>query len=242
VTALRPGSRSRTPAALLLGLALAARASGADDELGRLPALPAGAIRVYLVRHAQSLSNLDPVPALSPEQLDHLTDLGKRQAEAAGGALAGGGTSSVLSSPASRARETAAAVARALGLGAPGVEPRLRPITLGRGADGRTLTWKERSAEWEAGRDDRPADGESLEDVGERVGDLVRGLARSRRGTSLALVAHGEVIAAYLGRVRGTPAARRYPFSLVNGSISVVDVLPTGSETLRLVNYAPATP
>ena len=42
--------------------------------------------------------------------------------------------------------------------------------------------------------------------------------------------------------IEGTPAAKRYPFSLVNGSISVVDVLPTGSETLRLVNYAPALP
>ena len=148
----------------------------------------------------------------------------------------------MLSSPASRARETAAAVAKALGLGTPGIEPRLRPLGLGHGADGRSLTWKDRGALWEAGRDARPADGESLEDVGERVGDLVRGVARSRRGTGLVLVAHAEVIAAYLGRVRGTPAAKRYPFSLVNGSISVVDVLPTGSESLRLVNYAPAVP
>ncbi len=240
----RPGAgfRSHTAAALLLGLGLAARGTGADEELARLPALPAGAIRVYLVRHAQSLSNLDPLPPLRPDELDHLSDLGKRQAEATGRALGGAGVSAVLSSPASRARETAAAVARTLGLGAAGVDPRLRPLALGHGADGRSLTWKDRGAEWEAGRDVRPAAGESLEDVGERVGDLVLGVARSRRGTSLVLVAHAEVIAAYLGRVRGTPAAKRYPFSLVNGSISVVDVLPTGSETLRLVNYAPAVP
>jgi probable phosphoglycerate mutase len=228
--------------ALVLALGLAASAAGVDDELARMPALPAGATRVYLVRHAQALSNLDPAPALGAAELDHLTELGRRQAEAAGRALSGGGATSVLSSPAARARETAAAVARVLALDAPGVESRLRPMALGHGADGRPLTWKERGAEWEAGRDARPKGGESLEDVAERIQDLVRGLGRSRRGASLVLVAHAEVIAAYLGRVRGTPAAKRYPFSLVNGSISVVDVLPTGSETLRVVNYAPASP
>ena len=81
-----------------------------------------------------------------------------------------------------------------------------------------------------------------MEAVGHRVGDFVRALARSRRGASLVLVAHSEVIAAYLGEVSGTPAPKRYPPSLGNGSISVVDVFATGAETLRLTNHVPAVP
>jgi broad specificity phosphatase PhoE len=219
---------------------LAANPALADDALGALPALHSGSLRVYLVRHGQSLSNLDPAPDLPPERLDHLTELGTRQAEAVGQALLGRHVSSVYSSPASRARETAEAVARGLGIGAPSVEARLRPMELGHAADGRTLAWKERVAEWEAGRDTSPAGGESMEQVGDRVGQLVKALARSRRGASVVFVAHGEVIGAYLGRVRDTPAPKRYPFGLANGSITVVDVAATGAQTIVLANHAPA--
>ncbi len=159
-----------------------------------------------------------------------------------GRALAGRGVASVFSSPASRARETAEAVARALGIEPPSVDAKLAPMALGRAPDGRTLTWKERIAEWEAGRDPSPAEGESMERVGDRVRELVQALARSRRGTSVVLVAHSEVIGAYVGRVRGKPAPKRYPPGLVNGSITVVDVAVTGAETIRLANRAPATP
>jgi broad specificity phosphatase PhoE len=233
----------RSAVVLLLGATLLpGPASRADDALGGLPPLPSGALRVYLVRHGQALSNLDPVPDLPPTELDHLTAMGTRQAEAAGRALVGRGVTSVLTSPASRARETAEWVARVLVLPPPAVEPRLRPLALGRGTDGRKLTWKDRAAEWEAGRDPSPPDGESMERVGDRLGELVHALARSRRGTGLVLVAHGEVLAAYLGHVRGTPAPKRNPPGLTNGSITVVDVAPTGAATIRLENHRPAVP
>jgi broad specificity phosphatase PhoE len=238
----RPAAR-RVAFVLLLGvMSLSAPASRADDALGGLPPLPSGALRVYLVRHGQALSNLDPVPDLPPDQLDHLTSVGRLQAEAAGRTLAGGGATSVLTSPASRARETAVEIARALGLSPPAVEPRLRPLDLGLGTDGRKLTWKGRAAEWEAGQDPSPPGGESMERVGDRLDALVRALARSRRGTGVVLVAHGEVLAAYLGHVRGTPAPKRYPPGLTNGSITVVDVAPTGAPSIRLENHVPAAP
>jgi len=228
---------------LLLGaVLLPAPPSRADDVLAALPPLPSGALRVYLVRHGQALSNLDPAPDLPPAGLDHLTAPGTRQAEAAGRALAGRDVTLVLTSPASRARETAEGIAQVLGLSAPAVEPRLRPLELGRGTDGRRLTWKDRAAEWEAGRDPSPPEGESMERVGDRLDLLVRALARSRRGTGVVLVAHGEVLAAYLGHVRGTLAPKRYPPGLANGSITVVDVAPTGAATIRLENQVPAAP
>jgi broad specificity phosphatase PhoE len=229
--------------AWILGCGLLATGPArADDALDRLPDTPAGGVRVYLVRHAQALSNLDPAPDLPPERLDHLTELGTRQADAVGRALAGRRVSRVYSSPALRARETAEAIARALAIEAPRLEPRLAPMALGRAADGRSLTWRERTVEWEAGRDPSPADGESIERVGDRVGELVHALARSRRGTSVVLVAHGEVLAAYLGHVRGLPPASRYPPGLENASITVVDVAATGALALRLANHVPGRP
>jgi broad specificity phosphatase PhoE len=237
-------SRLASPASVacrvLLGATLLApQASFADDALGTLPPLPSGALRVFLVRHGQALSNLEPVPSLPPEQLDHLTALGRQQAEAAGHALAGLGASAVFASPASRARETAEGMSAALGLPPPAVEPRLRPMDLGRGPDGRGLSWKDRAKEWEAGRDPSPAGGESMERAGHRTAELVRAIARSRRGTAVVMVTHGEVLAAYLGEVRGIPAPRRYPPGLANGSITVVDVLPNGAATIRLTIQAP---
>jgi broad specificity phosphatase PhoE len=193
---------------------LPAPASCADDALGALAPLPSGALRVYLVRHGQALSNLDPVPALPPAELDHLTALGTRQAEAVGRALAGRGVTSVITSPASRAHETAEGIARALALPAPEVEAPLRPMERG----------------------------EPMERVGDRVDGLVRALARSRRGTGVVLVAHGEVLAAYLGHVQGPSAPKRDAKALGNGSITVVDVAPTGAPTIRLENHVPAAP
>lgn len=224
----------------LLGcVLLAASPAAAQDPLDALPAIHSGALRVYLVRHGQAFSNLDPAPDLSPERLDRLTELGARQSEAVSRALAGRGVASAYSSPTMRARETAEAVAGGLGIEAASVETRLQPMALGRAPDGRTLTWQERIAEWEAGRDPSPPGGESMERVGTRVGELVRALARSRRGRSVVLVAHSEVIGAYLGHVRGTPPAKRYPPGIATGSITVVDVVATGAETIRLVNHVP---
>jgi broad specificity phosphatase PhoE len=205
---------SRFAFLLLLAPMLLAAPASPDDALAALPPLPSGALRVYLVRHGQALSNLDPVPDLPPAEIDHLTELGRRQAEAAGRALAGRGVTSALTSPASRARETAEGIARALALSAPAVEAQLRPMERG----------------------------ETTEPVGNRVDGLVRAVARSRRGTSVVLVAHGEVLAAYLGHVQGPSAPKRDPKSLATGSITVVDVAPTGRATIRLENHSPALP
>jgi len=218
---------------------LAAFDARAGDALAELPAPQEGGLRVYLIRHGQALSNLQPRPALPEAQLDHLTELGTRQAESAGRALAGRGVASVLSSPAGRARETADAVARAAGGVPVAIDPRLQPLALGRAPDGRALEWDERIDEWNAGRDPSPRDGESLAAVGDRVAGLVRELASSRPGASLVLVAHSEVIGAYLGRVRGTKPAERYPPGIANGSITVVDVTDEGREIPALANYSP---
>lgn len=234
----------RRPAALAVGILLLSAGAAVSDDvvLASLPALHSGGLRVYLVRHGQALSNLDPPPALPERELDHLTELGLEQAAAVGRALAGRGVSAVLSSPAVRARETADAIASATGTAAPAIESRLAPMAVGQREDGRPLSWDERIAEWQAGRDPRPRGGESLEQVGDRVRQLVLSLARSRRGRSIVMVAHSEVIGAYLGRVRRAPAPQRHPFGIANGSISVVDVQPTGAAWIQIANHVAHQP
>jgi probable phosphoglycerate mutase len=236
----------------LAPLRVLAAASLLAPPLSALPAPPASGVRVYLVRHGQALSNLDPAPDLPKEQLDHLTELGKRQAEKAGAALRDLGIGAIWSSPASRARETAALVASALGMPPPQVESRLRPLDLGRAPDGAPLDWDARIVDWETGRDPVPPQGESLAQLGDRVADLVASLAGASSsetkagakgpGTrSVVLVAHSEVIAAYLGRVRGTPPPKRWPPAVANGSITVVDVTAAGAREV-LVNHRPGEP
>lgn len=212
------------------------------DPLASLPPPSPGTLRVYLVRHGQAFSNLDPTPDLPPEKLDHLTELGQRQADRTGKALAGGGVSLVLTSPASRARETAARVASTIGAPAPTVEPRLRPFALGQDKNGKPLDWDERIAHWKSGYDPTPTGGESMEQMGDRVAELVSSLAKERGDRSVVLVAHGEVIGAYVGHLRRTPPSQRYPPDIANASITVVDVGADGRPRLRLVNHRPPEP
>jgi probable phosphoglycerate mutase len=202
-----------------LPLAVALLAAG----LPPLGPVAAGSVRVVLVRHGQALSNLDPTPDLPEAQLDHLTDLGRTQARAAGQALKPLGVAAVLSSPASRAQETAREIAALVGAPAPQLEPRARPLELGRGPDGAPLDWDHRIVDWEAGRDPAPPGGESLEQVGARVLGLVQSLAAGPAGRTVVVVAHSEVIGAFLGQLDGTPGAKRYPPKVPNGSLTVVE-------------------
>src|SRR5262245_55547358 len=109
--------------------------------------VPADAVRLYLVRHGQAYSNLDPEPDLPPDKLDRLTDLGREQARRVARFLRGTAVAELLTSPAGRARETAEEIRTALGLEAARVEPALRPLELGRGPDGAPLDWDQRIAD-----------------------------------------------------------------------------------------------
>jgi broad specificity phosphatase PhoE len=75
------------------------------------------AMRVYFLRHAESVSNADlGVVALPPERGDRLSDRGREQARLAAAHLGDLGVSRVFSSPLNRARETAQPAGEELGL------------------------------------------------------------------------------------------------------------------------------
>ena len=213
--------------------------AGASDPLDALPPPAAGALRVYAVRHGQAKSNLSPPPRLPPDALDRLTDLGREQSRAVGHALAGRGIRLVLTSPARRARETAAEIAAGLGRPALRIEPDLRPMAEGRSPTGKPLTFDDRVTEWKAGRDPTPPGGESLAQVGRRVLAVAARLARAGQSGPVVFVAHSEVIGAFLGQVQGRPGAASYPPGLRNGSISVVDVPADGPPRVLLTDQVP---
>jgi probable phosphoglycerate mutase len=227
---------------MLLPLLLAAQvaAEAARQTPADLPPAGPNAVRVFLVRHGQALTNLDPTPDLPPEKLDRLTDLGHQQARRAGEALRRVRLERVLTSPAGRARETAADIGTLLGLPVE-VDTRLRSLEVGAAPASYEDPWDFRIAEWEAGRDPTPEGGESMQAMGRRVLDLVRSLS-ARPGRSVVLVAHSEVIGAFLGELAGTPPAQRWPPAVPNGSISVVDVERDERPRVRLQAFVPPPP
>jgi broad specificity phosphatase PhoE len=227
---------------LALAVLLLLLQTSAESQLTALPPLEQGGVRVLLVRHGQALSNLDPPPPVPETDLDRLTPLGRRQAEAVATAVRPLGVVLLLSSPAGRAQETAAVIREALAGTTVRVEPRVRPLELGRDAAGAPLEWDVRIAQWRAGEDPSPPGGESLEQLGGRVAEALAELPAAYAGRTVIVVAHSEVIAAFLGRVRGMPAAERYTPRAANGSISVVDVGPQGGFAERLFNFRPSQP
>jgi len=126
---------------------------------------------IHLVRHGQTSANRDGllVGRIDPP----LTELGVQQAERLGEALAASGAVRVIASPLARTRETASAIAAHLGLE---VELDDRALEMDYGSwDGTPLAEVPIDA-WRAWRSDvdfRPPGGESLRDVGARVGRLM---------------------------------------------------------------------
>lgn len=231
-------SPSRVVFVLVLTAALGLASAGWAGDFADLGPVPQGGLRVILVRHAQALSNLSPRPDLSPEELDHLTPLGREQAEAVGRALGPLEIDELLSSPAQRAVETTEIVGAALGIEGR-VEQGVRPLELGRARDGSPLSWQTRQAAWEAGRDPRPPAGESLVDLGERVRDVVQAARGVHAGGIVVLVAHSEVIGAFIGLVQEAPPPDRLDVHVANGSLSVVDADASGGLTVRFLDHRP---
>jgi broad specificity phosphatase PhoE len=215
---------------------LAALESAPEGPLAALRPPPADTVRVFLVRHGQALSNLNPRPKLTLAELDHLTALGRQQTARTAALLRDQAIRRVLVSPAGRAGETGELLREAFAtLGGP-AEARLRPLELGRSVSGKPFGWDEREAEWKAGRDPQPPGGESLHQVADRLTELVASLAREQAGQAVVLVSHSEVIAALVGALRSLPVAEWEEVEIRNGSVTVVEAAAGKPPSLVLVN------
>lgn len=165
---------------------------------------PAPTLRVFVVRHAQAWKNVASLlrpKQMSAEELDALTPKGLARAEELGKELTGRDVVAVYASPARRAQETAAAIAQALGLGAPIVSESFR--TLDSGSDANAASGSARMKNWKAKKDPRPAGGESLADGNARASTAVAELATKHAGHAIVIVTHGEIASSLLTRAAG---------------------------------------
>jgi len=156
--------------------------------------------RFVLIRHAESQWNAagrwqghgDP----------SLSERGRQQADVLASALAGQGIEVLVSSDLARARETAAALGRALGL-EPVVDAAFRELDVGSWTGLRRAEIEQRDPEllarFDAGDPEARAGGaESRGEIRQRVRRAAAGLSRAHRGGCVALVTHLGVIRALL--------------------------------------------
>lgn len=132
-----------------------------------------------------------------------LTELGRRQASAAAGRLAGSGAVRLLSSDLERAAETAVIIGRRLGL-APEPTPALREQALGtlEGRLARDLVAEETPADAHVA-EVRWGGGESLADVALRLDALCAALRVAPAAGPVVLVSHETTLQVLLARLAG---------------------------------------
>ena len=163
--------------------------------------------RLLLIRHAESEGNRDQVFTATPHV--PLTSRGEEQARAAADWLRSRHTPvHVVSSPYTRARQTAAIIAEILGVPVV-VEEDLRERDYGRLAgqaysSPRPGYERERYWLW------RPEGGETLEEVLVRVGSVLDRVAAAAGNDDIVVVSHGAVMMAAHRHVTGAwpPAGR----------------------------------
>jgi broad specificity phosphatase PhoE len=169
-------------------------------------------VEAWLLRHAETEWSRDgrhtgrtDVP---------LTDEGRERARALRTRIAGHSFALVLSSPLSRARETAELA---------GLTPQLRDdlveFDYGEYEGITTAQIREQRPDWYLWRDGAPG-GETAEDVGRRVDRVIDEVLQA--GGDVAIVAHGHVLRALGARWAEQPPAFGGRLALDTGSISVL--------------------
>ena len=180
------------------------------------------ATRLCLVRHGETEWN---AARRIQGQIDiGLNETGLRQAEAAGRWLKTAGIAALYSSDLKRARTTAEAIGRALGL-VPVLLPEMRERRYG-AFEG--LTYDEAKAKYPAGYaafEGRNADynfenGESLHDMFQRVISRLKEVAAAHPGQNVVVVLHGGVLDIINRFVRGNSLETPRDFLIPNAGLN----------------------
>jgi probable phosphoglycerate mutase len=191
-----------------------------------------------LLRHGQT--ELSVQRRYSGRGNPALTDLGRRQAEAAAQYLAQkGGVAAVITSPLQRAYDTAVAAAKALGLDV-SVDDDLIETDFG--------TWEgltfgeaaERDPElhrrWLRDTSVKPPDGESFDSVANRVRRAQRRIIAEHGGDTVLVVSHVTPIKTLLRLALDAGQGILYRLHLDLASLSIAEFYPDGVASVRLVN------
>jgi ribonuclease H / adenosylcobalamin/alpha-ribazole phosphatase len=194
--------------------------------------------RFLLLRHGQT--ELSVERRYSGRGNPALTDLGRRQAEAAARYLGEkGGIGAVVTSPLQRAYDTAAAAAKALGLDV-SVDDDLIETDFG-AWEGLTFTEAaqrdpELHGRWLRDTSVSPPEGESFDAAAERVGRARARIIAEHAGETVLVVSHVTPIKTMLRMALDAGAAILYRLHLDLASLSIAEFYPDGAASVRLVN------
>jgi len=190
---------------------------------------------VLLVRHALTPTTGAILPGRA--QGLHLSDEGRRQADAVARRLAAlPKIAAIYASPLERARETAAAIARARGL-ALRIERGLIELDVGAWT-GRSLKRVARRPEWRAVQRHpsgfRFPRGESFTEMQARIVSALARLVERHAGAVLIAVSHADPIKAAVAQALGTPLDLFQRIAIAPASITAIAYRLEGPLVLRL--------
>jgi broad specificity phosphatase PhoE/ribonuclease HI len=216
-----------------------------EPKQSQTPTSPAGWIgargaptRFLLLRHGQT--ELSTQRRYSGRGNPPLTDVGRRQAEAAAHFLAQkGGIDAVITSPLQRAYDTAATAAKALGLDV-AVDHDLIETDFG-GWEGLTFSEAadrdpEQHRRWLRDTSVTPPDGESFDSVADRVRRAQARIINEHNGSSVLVVSHVTPIKTLLRMALDAGPGILYRLHLDLASLSIAEFYPDGVASVRLVN------
>ena len=194
--------------------------------------------RFLLLRHGQT--ELSVQRRYSGRGNPALTDLGRRQAEAAAQYLAQkGGIAAVITSPLQRAYDTATAAAKALGLDVNVDEDLIETdfgawegLTFGEAAE----RDPELHRRWLRDTSVEPPDGESFDSVANRVRRAQRRIIAEYGEDTVLVVSHVTPIKTLLRLALDAGQGILYRLHLDLASLSIAEFYPDGVASVRLVN------
>ena len=190
---------------------------------------------VLLVRHATTPTTGVKLPGRAPGL--HLSDDGRRQADAAANRLARlPRLAAIYASPLERARETALAIARARDL-AVRIERDLLELDIGEWT-GLSIKRASRKPEWEIVQRHpsgfRFPGGESFLEMQTRMTGALARLVARHPGEIIAAVSHSDPIKAVVAHALGTPLDLFQRIIIAPASISAVAYRPAGPAVLTV--------
>ncbi|OBI78108.1 bifunctional RNase H/acid phosphatase [Mycobacterium sp. E740] len=194
--------------------------------------------RFLLLRHGQT--ELSVHRRYSGRGNPPLTDLGRRQAEAAARYLGQqGGVAAVITSPLQRAYDTAAAAAKALGLDV-SVDDDLIETDFGAWEGLTFVEAAERDPDlhrrWLRDTSLAPPQGESFDAAAERVGRARARIVAEHAGETVVVVSHVTPIKTLLRMALDGGPSILYRLHLDLASLSIAEFYPDGAASVRLVN------
>jgi ribonuclease H / adenosylcobalamin/alpha-ribazole phosphatase len=200
---------------------------------------PSGvATTMLLVRHGETPLSVER--RFSGTGDPELTERGLAQAAAVAERLAGRDVAAVVSSPRVRAQQTAAAIAKAVGVD-PVIDDGVAETDFGKW-EGHTFAeirerWPNEMKAWLADPDVAPPGGESFTATFARVAAARARLVAEHSGRTLVVVSHVTPIKAMVREALDAPTNLLFRVHLDPASLSTIDTYADGIGVVRLLNH-----